>query len=60
MRRLGMKQSGIGSVRQPIVPGIGLLIGLTGVAATVAVATYFVISEGSRIVFPPRNLVPVP
>ncbi len=35
-------------------------IGLTGVAATVAVATYFVISEGSRIVFPPRNLVPVP
>ena len=35
-------------------------IGLTGVAATVAVVTYFVISEGSRIVFPPRNLVPVP
>lgn len=35
-------------------------IGLTGATATVAIVTYFVISEGSRIFFPVRNLVPVP
>lgn len=32
------------------------ITGLTGVALTI----YLIISEGSRIVFPPRNLVPVP
>ncbi|RYE39100.1 MAG: hypothetical protein EOP21_11165 [Hyphomicrobiales bacterium] len=30
--------------------------GLTGVA----LALYLIVSEGSRVVFPPRNLVPVP
>lgn len=32
------------------------ITGLTGIALTI----YIIISEGSRIVFPPRNLVPVP
>lgn len=32
---------------------------ITGLTGTAAIA-YFIISEGSRVVFPPRNLVPVP
>jgi hypothetical protein len=31
-----------------------------GIWGTVGVVTYWVVSEGSRILFPPRNLVPVP
>lgn len=29
-------------------------------AVVAATALYYILSEGSRIVFPPRNLVPVP
>src|SRR5690606_27299594 len=35
---------------------IGMAVGLTGTALTV----YIIISEGSRFLFPPRNLIPIP
>jgi hypothetical protein len=31
-----------------------------GIWATVGIVTYWVVSEGSRVLFPPRNLIPVP
>ncbi|MCA2215466.1 hypothetical protein [Jidongwangia harbinensis] len=35
---------------------ISEITGLTGIALTI----YLIVSEGSRIVFPPRNIIPVP
>ncbi|MEZ4447438.1 MAG: hypothetical protein R3B72_50645 [Polyangiaceae bacterium] len=32
----------------------------TGITSTAGIIIYLVISEGSRVVFPPRNLLPVP
>jgi hypothetical protein len=43
-------------VDQSLVERIALATGLTGMA----LAIYLIISEGSRVVFPPRNLIPVP
>jgi RHS repeat-associated protein len=37
-----------------------LLPGAVVSAGTAAIVTYIIVSEGSRILFPPRNLVPVP
>jgi hypothetical protein len=40
----------------PVIEELERLTGLTGVALLL----YLIVSEGSRIVFPPRNLIPLP
>jgi hypothetical protein len=44
------------AVDRSLVERIALATGLTGTALVI----YLIISEGSRVVFPPRNLIPVP
>lgn len=39
---------------------VGEAVGKAAVGTAVATILYFVVSEGLRIVFPPRNLIPIP
>ncbi len=45
---------------RPLTPEEQAALKKTAVWGTVGVVTYWVVSEGSRILFPPRNLVPIP